>query len=88
MTDEQFIPIGNTVICDYCGEDYTDKPDVGGLILSGNAICPECSKQVMEDVKRYKEEDYISAYCPPETSFADFVRKYRGEGAGIRILSW
>lgn len=63
------------VICDWCGADYTDRADPGGLLFSGKACCPECVPKVEAGAERYKEERFIRARCPEGKSFADWVRE-------------
>lgn len=78
-------PLGDTVVCDICSADYTHRNESGGFIFSSSAYCPECAVKGMESIKRYGEERHIKATCPPDQSFADFVREYRGPDAGITI---
>jgi hypothetical protein len=77
--------LGDSVVCDLCGDDYTERTDPGGFIFGSKAVCPTCEPQVMADVAQYGEQKYIRATCPPDTSFADFIRKWRGPDAKIEI---
>lgn len=61
--------IGDTVVCDYCGLDYTESEAVGGIISGSYAVCPCCEKPQM-----LKDADYVSA---PGESFRDFVLRVR-----------
>jgi hypothetical protein len=65
---------GRKVMCDDCGKDYTDLPDVGGLLFSSKACCPECAPRWEELAQQYDEEHAIRARCPKGMSFADWVR--------------
>lgn len=79
------IPLGRIVACDVCGEDYTENTETGGFIFGSYAYCPKCAVDGLQKIKGYGEEHLIKAKCPADKSFADFVRAYRGEDAGIRI---
>lgn len=68
------IEAGNTVICDDCGVDWTHLPDSGGLLFLSKAICPECAPRWRESAAKYGEQVYIRQTCPPDKSFADWVR--------------
>lgn len=70
----QVIHLGRKVICDMCGKDWTDSPDIGGMLFDSKACCPECSKEMEISVKRHKEERFIKGRCPDDMSFADWVR--------------
>ena len=70
------------VICDICGDDCTNMNDSGGFIFGSKAYCPKCATEGLPVIKKYKEEHYIRATCPEGVSFPDFVREYRGKGAG------
>ena len=66
---------GSNVICDGCSEDWTDRPEAGGVYgLETKAFCPDCAPGIETLVQRYGEEDHIYARCPPDKSFADWVR--------------
>ena len=77
--------IGSLVVCDICDKDWTNETAKGGFIFGSKAYCPDCAKRGMASIIRYGEQRYIKAECPAETSFADFVRQYRGEDAYISI---
>jgi hypothetical protein len=85
---EQIFDIGNVVICDGCGEDYTKSDAKGGVIFSGNAYCPDCKDRIIEGAKRYNEEKYIEAICDDDVKFNDFVLAYRNGDNTIKIISW
>lgn len=82
----QPVKIGEIVVCDICSKDYTNRPDSGGFVFGDKGCCPKCSSQFLITIKSYGEEKYIKAYCPAGESFADFIRKYRGADAAIRII--
>lgn len=68
---------GNDVICDICGDDYTNSEESGGYIFSSYAYCPGCADRGMKSIKKHNEEKYIKATCPPDMSFADWIRSIR-----------
>lgn len=63
------------VLCDGCGEDYTDRPDNGGILFVSKALCPTCGVRWEEASEREHETAYIRARCPEGKSFADWVRE-------------
>lgn len=65
------VPIGRMVVCDCCSEDYTDRPDHGGVLTRGRAYCPKCT------TFGHAPAHQIIAKCTPGMSFADFVREFR-----------
>lgn len=67
--------IGDTVLCDYCNEDYTNSDAKGGIYFAGKAICPKCTPNAITNIAKYNEEKYIKAICPDDQSFADWVRE-------------
>lgn len=74
------------VVCDICGQDYTDNALAsGGFIFSSKAICPGCAPRVLTNIEKYKEQRFIKAHCPQFQSFADFVRAYRGNSHYISV---
>jgi hypothetical protein len=77
MSDIEVIhlDVGNRVICDDCDVEYSDAPDVGGLLFQSKAICPACAPKWEASAKRYGEEQYIRARCPEGKSFAAWVRE-------------
>ena len=85
---ETVIPIGDNVVCDFCNADYTTSEESGGFVFSGNGVCPKCAPKSMLNIKKYNEEKYIDALCPEDMSFGDFIRKYRGPNACIRITGF
>lgn len=82
------IPIGNVVLCDFCGDDYTNSTETGGFISDNWAACPKCHKGMLNQIKKCNEEHLIEAYCPANMSFAEFVINYRGKDAKIIVDSF
>jgi len=68
------VDVGDNVICDICGENYTDLPDSGGIVFGYRACCPICAPEMEERAKFYHEEEHLGASCPEGMSFADWVR--------------
>ena len=79
------IDIGRTVLCDSCGEDYTDSQRCGGFIFQSRAICPQCAADWMASIIANSEQRMIRAACQEGQSFADFVREYRGPNNTVSI---
>ncbi len=52
-----------------------------------NAICPECEPRIREHLKKDGEEREMTAECPKELSFKDFVLKVRNGNHAIRIYT-
>lgn len=84
----ELIPVGRAVICDVCSEDWTERKESGGFLFGSYAYCPDCAPRGLKDIKKYKEERYIHAFCPAGESYADFVRRMRGPDAGIKVTVW
>jgi len=80
--------LGNKVFCDLCDIDWTNLPDSGGFIFSSKAVCPQCEKETLKNIKKYNEERFIKAFCPENISFANFVREYRGTDAKIEVFTF
>lgn len=73
------IPIGDIVVCDFCGDDHTSSTVTGGLIFGSYAICPKCVHKVEVEHRN------VRARCPENISFGDFVRRYRGPNSAITV---
>jgi hypothetical protein len=71
------IDVGDRVICDACGEEWTDRVDSGGILFQSKAICPDCSPQWEADAVKHNEEKFIRIRCPKGMSFAEWVRSIR-----------
>ena len=68
---------GDTVLCDFCGDDWTNKTGSGGFLFQSKAVCPKCSPTHLEAIKKYGEGHLIRGECPEEMSFADWIRSFR-----------
>jgi hydrogenase maturation factor HypF (carbamoyltransferase family) len=68
----------DTVMCDFCDEDYTnDNKTTGGFLFSGKAVCPKCAPRMMQSIKKYNEERFIKAIANEGETFKDFVYRMR-----------
>ena len=72
--------LGDSVICDLCGKDFTNSDAKGGITFGSKAVCPDCTPQILESAKKFNEEDHIKSKCPGGMSFADWVRKDLRDG--------
>lgn len=66
---------GDTVLCDYCNEDYTKSSTSGGLLFQSKAACPSCAPRIQREAEGHGETNFIRARCPEGKSFADWVRE-------------
>ena len=84
------IELGNSVICDLCGDDFTNSDEQGGLVFGSKAVCPHCEQRILEGAKKYNEERFIGDRCPKGMSFKDFVINIlrKGEPGYIQITSF
>ena len=85
---DQVIEIGDSVVCDWCGKDYTDPPEsekCGGLLFESKACCPECEPKVKRSSKACHEEKYIRGYCPAGMTFKNWVLGLRGGDNTIKV---
>jgi uncharacterized Zn-finger protein len=73
------IDIEDTVLCDYCNDDYTESDMSGGIIIDGYAVCPKCEKPYM-----LKEATHA---CRPGESFKAFILRTRTHNT-IGVCSW
>lgn len=73
--EHHVIDPGRRVVCDYCGEDYTESEEHGGLLFQSKAVCPKCTPRTMELVRQYHEERFIRGVYPEGKSFADWIRE-------------
>ena len=74
---------GNTILCDFCNEDYTESDESGGMIFGSKAVCPKCEPKLDEDIVKYNEMHFVRDTCKPDESFANFVRRYNKETYNI-----
>ena len=70
---------GRHVLCDLCNQNFSDRPELGGMIVGGYAVCPLCAPSFEQELSRQNATYMIRARCPANTSFADFIRAYREE---------
>jgi len=87
----QVFDIGETVICDWCGKDFTDPPEsevCGGLLFGSKACCPECEPKFTESAKSYNEEKYINDHCPAGMTFKKWVIGLRGGNNTVKVYSF
>ena len=82
---EGTVVVGRTVLCDVCSTDLTDDPRSGGYMFGSYAYGPCCASERLATIQGYGEEWNIRAWCPPELSFADWIRAIRGPNAVIRV---
>jgi len=84
---EEFLPgiqvikldVGDSVICDMCGEHWTDSDVSGGITFGSKACCPTCAPEIERKAQEHGEENYIEWRCPKGVSFADWVRDFLRE---------
>lgn len=79
------VDIGRIVVCDVCNEDFTDRPDSGGMLCASYAYCPACTSRHEPKIHADGEAHLIRARCPRGTSFADFVRALRGNNNVVAV---
>lgn len=72
---DEWVALG-VVACDFCGADYTESDEKGGLVVANHAVCPKCAPRVRESADRHGELHAIHN-CPCEMTFADFIREFR-----------
>lgn len=86
MMSIETIDMGDRVICDMCGEEWTGRPESGGFLFGSKATCPTCGPALERDIVRSAEE-HVRARCPAGVPFATWVLSLRGGDNTIRILS-
>lgn len=74
------VDVGNRVICDMCGDEYTGKSDNGGILFGSKACCPVCTVRLLKSLP-FGEKENIKAYCPLGMSFYDWVLALRSGSA-------
>lgn len=84
MTTEE-LDIGNTVICDDCGGDYTHSTAKGGILVDRKGICPTCTPEWLRLLASYHEEDHIRARANEGEEFRAFILRIRGGNNTVRI---
>jgi hypothetical protein len=65
------------VYCDVCGTDWTLRPEAGGFLFMTTAYCPDCEIEGLVSIRKFKEQRFITGYCPTDISFADWIRSKR-----------
>ena len=78
MKTETF-DIGRCVVYDFCGKDWTDRPESGGFLFGSKAACPECDDDLWASIVEYGETERVRGRCAEGQPFADWVRELRGE---------
>ena len=75
------------VFCDGCSKDWSDSDESGGILFGSKAYCPDCATDGEESARDWDEERHINGRCPPNQSYADWVREIRGPNPEIVIYS-
>ena len=65
--------LGDTVLCDMCGDDYSDRTETGGILFGSKALCPSCAPKTEREAKKYREEHYIRGRCPEGMEYRRWV---------------
>jgi hypothetical protein len=86
MTVEVF-DIGNSVVCEFCGQDYTNSDEKGGFIFESKGVCPRCAPSFMSKVIGYNEQSFIRGSALPGEQFRDFILRSRGGNNTVTITS-
>lgn len=81
------IEMGDRVICDQCGEEWTGRPESGGILFGSKAVCPSCTPELERAIARDHEEQHVRARYPAGVPFATWVLRLRGGDNTIRVLS-
>lgn len=77
--------IGDSVVCDYCSQQYRGDSTSGGFLFGSYAVCPTCAPREIAAIRHFGEEHFIKAHCPPEMSFHDWVMQLRDGNNKITI---
>lgn len=64
------------VWCDNCLTDWTDRKETGGFLCGDKAICPDCSKEVLDKYHILVSMQTIKR-CPDKCSFSEWIRDLR-----------
>ena len=67
--------LGDSVLCDMCGTDYTKSDVKGGITFGSKAVCPLCTPKIIASAKVHGESGYIKSRCPEDKTFANWVRE-------------
>ena len=65
--------LGDTVKCDFCGDDYTHSDLKGGFLFQSKAVCPVWAPESLKSIRKYHEEQFIKPYCPEDMTFRAWV---------------
>lgn len=65
---------GNVVLCDDCCKDFTESDQEGGMLFQSKAIGPCCASKWRTRARNYDEQRFIRGQCPPDMTFANWVR--------------
>jgi hypothetical protein len=79
--------VGETVVCDVCSEDWTNRTESGGFLFGTYAYCPDCAKKRISGIINGGEARHIRAYCPKGMSFKDWVILLRGGDNTIKTIT-
>jgi len=90
MKQVEHFDLGDNVICDLCGKDFTNSDAVGGIEFVSKACCPDWTPTILKSAKKYNEESHIRSRCPKDKSFAQWVREdlRNGEPGWMTITSF
>lgn len=87
MRLSEVIDIGDSVLCDGCGEEFKGSDATGGLLFGSKAICPTCAPTWEKNASRYNEMHFIRARCPEGMTFHAWVMQLRGGDNTIKVYS-
>jgi hypothetical protein len=82
--------IGDTVICDTCGVDFTNAPESqekGGMLFGSNGVCPRCAPRMEKDAIKYGEQGYIKARAGADETFKDFIVRIRNGNNKVKFYA-
>ena len=66
--------VGDHVLCDLCGKDWTDSETSGGFLFAGRGVCPDCAPDLEDKATEEGEDHFIQSRCPPQMSHAEWMR--------------
>jgi len=85
---EIIIDIGDTVLCDFCNEDFTNSDALGGLLFQSKGVCPTCEPEFMANVKKHGEERFIRDKPLEFESFRAFILRIRGGNNTVTVTTF
>jgi len=68
------LDVGDSVICDLCGKDWTGVETSGGFMFGAKAICPDCAPKIEASAVECGEGHLIDSRCPPNMNHDDWIR--------------